>query len=120
MGWGYIRGYAAPRYAASAQKPTATKSVAELAQEVIDGKWGNGDDRKNRLTAAGYDYAAVQAKVNALLKAKTATYYTVKAGDTLSAIAKKYGTTVSDIQKLNSDLIKNVGLIYVGWKIRVK
>ena len=120
VGWGYIRGYAAPKYAASTQKPTVTKSVTELAQEVIDGKWGNGDDRKNRLAAAGYDYAAVQAKVNALLKTETATYYTVKAGDTLSAIAKKYGTTVSAIQKLNTDLIKNVDLIYTGWKIRVK
>ena len=120
VGWGYIRGYAAPKYAASTQKPTAKKAVAELAQEVIDGKWGNGDDRKNRLTAAGYDYAAVQAKVNALLKGEKETYYTVKAGDTLSAIARKYGTTVSAIQKLNPTLIKNVNLIYVGWKIRVK
>lgn len=48
---------------------TATKSVDELAQEVINGQWGNGDDRKARLTAAGYDYAAVQAKVNAMLAA---------------------------------------------------
>ncbi len=120
VGWGYIRGYAAPKYAASTQKPVAKKNVAELAQEVIDGKWGNGDDRKNRLTAAGYDYAAVQAKVNALLKGEKEIYYTVKAGDTLSAIARKYGTTVSAIQKLNPTLIKNVNLIYVGWKIRVK
>jgi LysM repeat protein len=34
---------------------------------VIAGKWGNGSDRKARLEAAGYDYAAVQAKVNAIL-----------------------------------------------------
>ena len=45
----------------------ATKSVAEVAREVIAGKWGNGEDRKKRLTAAGYDYKAVQAKVNELL-----------------------------------------------------
>ena len=44
------------------------KSVTELAKEVIAGKWGNGSDRKNRLTQAGYDYAAVQAKVNELMK----------------------------------------------------
>mgnify|MGYP002795547914 FL=1 len=44
------------------------KSVTELAKEVIAGKWGNGQDRKNRLTAAGYDYTAVQNKVNELLK----------------------------------------------------
>ena len=34
---------------------TAKKTVLELAKEVIAGKWGNGQDRKNRLTAAGYD-----------------------------------------------------------------
>lgn len=44
---------------------TASKSVDELADEVLAGKWGNGADRKNRLTAAGYDYSAVQAAVNA-------------------------------------------------------
>lgn len=46
----------------------AKKTVLELAKEVIAGKWGNGQDRKNRLTASGYDYTAVQNKVNELLK----------------------------------------------------
>lgn len=46
---------------------TPKKSIDELAKEVINGKWGNGADRKNRLTAAGYDYAAVQKRVNELL-----------------------------------------------------
>lgn len=60
---------------------TPAKTVDELAQEVLDGKWGNGTDRKERLTAAGYDYSAVQAKVNALVKNQKSTpvYYTVKA-----------------------------------------
>ena len=80
---------------------------------------GNGDERKSRLTAAGYDYTAVQAKVNELVR-PAATYYTVKAGDTLSAIAWKYGTSVSAIQRLNPTLIRNVNVIQVGWKIRVK
>lgn len=44
------------------------KSIEAIAKEVIAGKWGNGDDRKKRLQAAGYDYAAVQKKVNELLK----------------------------------------------------
>ena len=56
----------------TANAPTTTtpakKTVAELAKEVWDGKWGNGEERKNRLTAAGYDYNAVQRKVNELLK----------------------------------------------------
>lgn len=51
-------------------KPTAAKkkTVDQVAREVIQGKWGNGAERKKRLKAAGYDYAAVQARVNALLK----------------------------------------------------
>ena len=44
-----------------------TKSNAEVAKEVVAGKWGNGADRKNRLEAAGYDYNAVQKEVNKLL-----------------------------------------------------
>ena len=44
------------------------KSVDEIAREVIQGKWGNGTDRKKRLTEAGYDYSAVQKKVNQMLK----------------------------------------------------
>lgn len=43
------------------------KSVTEVAKEVIAGKWGNGETRKQKLKAAGYDYAAVQKKVNELL-----------------------------------------------------
>ena len=97
--------------------------MAELAQEVISGRWGNGTARKDALTAAGYDYSAIQAMVNELLAkdtVKTAVWYTVRSGDTLSAIARKYGTTVSAIQKLNPTLIKNINLIITGWKIRVK
>ncbi len=47
---------------------TTKKSVDEIAREVIRGKWGNGVDRKNRLTNAGYDYNAVQKRVNELMK----------------------------------------------------
>ena len=43
------------------------KSIDEIAREVILGKWGNGADRKNRLTKAGYDYDAVQNRVNELM-----------------------------------------------------
>ena len=46
--------------------PAPTKSVDEIAKEVLEGKWGNGADRQNRLTAAGYNYSQVQAKVNEL------------------------------------------------------
>ena len=52
---------------AVAASTPATKSVDEVAREVIQGKWGNGATRKAKLTAAGYNYATVQARVNALL-----------------------------------------------------
>ena len=43
------------------------KSVDEIAKEVIRGDWGNGAERKEKLMAAGYDYAIIQKKVNELL-----------------------------------------------------
>lgn len=94
------------------------KSVEELAQEVMNGKWGNGMDRVKKLTAAGYDYAAVQKRVNQIVAErdkKKAITYTVQRGDTLSAIARKYGTSVSKIAKDNG--IKNPNLIYPGQKL---
>lgn len=52
----------------SSAKKTTTKSVDELAKEVIRGDWGNGAERKEKLTAAGYDYSVVQKRVNEMLK----------------------------------------------------
>ena len=49
-------------------KPSGKKSNEEIAREVIAGKWGNGQIRKNKLTAAGYDYNIIQGIVNKLLK----------------------------------------------------
>lgn len=43
------------------------KTLDEIAREVIQGLWGCGAERKTRLTAAGYNYGAVQARVNELL-----------------------------------------------------
>lgn len=42
------------------------KTVAEIAREVLDGKWGNNPQRRQRLEQAGYDYSAVQSEVNRL------------------------------------------------------
>lgn len=43
------------------------QSITEIAREVIAGKWGNGEERKARLKAAGYDPKEVQEVVNMLL-----------------------------------------------------
>ena len=45
--------------------------------------------------------------------------YTVQKGDTLWAIARKYGCTVSEIVAANSDLIKKPNLIYKGWQLQI-
>jgi LysM repeat protein len=115
----YIRGFVVPKYSAMATSEKK-KSVAVIAQEVIAGKWGTGSTRKKRLEAAGYDYDAVQKKVNEILaakkKKKTITY-TVKKGDTLSAIAQKYGTTVKAIAAENK--ISNVNMIKDGQKLKI-
>ena len=66
----------------SASKPSAgtgsgsnssKKTVSQLADEVIAGKWGNGTARKEALEAAGYDYDAVQKEVNKQLGVSTST-----------------------------------------------
>lgn len=67
VGWIYLNN---PSYCV-AEKSVSTslnkKSVDQVAKEVIEGKWGNGADRKKRLTEAGYNYSEVQKKVNKLL-----------------------------------------------------
>lgn len=100
------------------QPQPTKKSNEEIANEVLAGKWGNGTDRKNRLTAAGYDYTAVQSTVNSMAAGQAAVYYTVQSGDTLSGIAARYGTSYQRIQALNG--IADPNKIYKGQKLRVK
>lgn len=44
------------------------KPVTEVAKEVLEGKWGNGNERRILLAKAGYDYVEVQTEVNRLAK----------------------------------------------------
>lgn len=102
----------------------AKKTNEAIVKEVIEGKWGNGVERKSRLTAAGYDYNAIQKIVNELCKKPTQTSgniveYVVKKGDTFNGIAKKYKIPVGELKELNPQ-IRNYNLIYPGQKIRLK
>ena len=94
------------------------KTDNELADEVIRGLWGTGDERIRRLTAAGYDYAAIQKIVNEKIMNPSTVYYTVVAGDSLTKIAKKYKTTVKKLKELNN--IKDPDKIKVGQNLKVK
>ena len=51
-------------YAKGNSSAPVKKSNDEIAAEVIAGKWGNGTERQNRLSQAGYDYSAIQSIVN--------------------------------------------------------
>ena len=95
--------------------PVETKSTDDLAREVIAGKYGNGEDRKNAL---GSRYDEVQARVNEILGINQVEYYIVQSGDNLTKIANRYGTTVNQLVAWNN--IANANLIYPGQKLRVK
>ncbi len=95
--------------------PVETKSTDELAREVIAGKYGNGEDRKNAL---GSRYDEVQARVNEILGTNKVEYYVVQKNDNLTKIANKYGTTVNQLVAWNN--ISNPNLIYAGQKLRVR
>lgn len=104
--------------ASSAPAPApAKKSNEQIADEVIAGQWGDGDDRRNRLASAGYDYDTVQSIVNAKLGAPAQQAYTVKSGDTLSGIAAAYGTTWQHLAELNG--LSNPNIIYPGQVLAV-
>lgn len=77
----------------SSSTTTNTKSVTELANEVIAGKWGNGDERKTKLTEAGYDYNAVQTKVNEILSGSSSNSSNKKSNETIAneVIQGKWG-----------------------------
>ena len=120
----YIRGFIVPKGWTDETTVVTHKEVTEdeakrIAQQVWDGKWGNGEERKRRLEQSGYNYAVIQAIVNAMAKGEKAPVepvkktYTVVKGDTMLKIAKANGLTLAELIIKNPQ-IKNPNLIYVG------
>lgn len=83
-------------YVEYVKKEAPKKTVAEVAAEVLDGKWGNGSDRRKKLEAAGYNYDEVQAKVNEILYGKKEEKAELKVGDKVRLAGKspQYGKTL--------------------------
>ena len=90
----------------------------ELADMVLANKFGIDEERKNKL---GNRYDSVQAIVNRKVEEKLKSrnkYYTIQAGDTLTAISEKFGTPINQLCSWNN--IVDPDVIYAGDKIRVK
>ena len=85
------------------------KSVEEIAKEVIAGKWGNGQERFNKLAEAGYNGSEVQAKVNELLGVKTYAKTNKKSNEEIAdeVIQGKWGNGID-----RKDRLTNAGYNY--------
>lgn len=67
-GYDYIKVQATVNKLVKASQMTQDKIINAVAHEVIAGKWGNGQERIDRLKAAGYDPDKIQKRVNELMK----------------------------------------------------
>ena len=102
-----------------APKPTETvvsKSVEEVANEVLQGEWGNGSARKENLEKAGYSYAEVQAKVNELVNgANSAKYFTKYTDASGSIVAALKSVGVDSSFTYRKKIAKANGIaLYIG------
>lgn len=117
VGWGYIRGYARPKYDKEPEVSTTAskKALTTIAYEVIQGAWGTGAIRKSALTKAGYNYSEVQAKVNEILSNKATKSITIIAKEVIAGkwgngkarkqALKKAGYDPEEVQKKVNELL---------------
>lgn len=77
------------------QTPQPTKTYYEVAREVVQGKWGNGDERKRRLTAAGYDYDKVQEIVKEIMNASAPKVIPLVQGTKVKLVGKLYASATA-------------------------
>lgn len=86
---------------------TVTKATFGLSRDYLPGTSGNeltADDNKNSK--------------NKSKSSKSKKYHTIRSGDTLSALSRKYGTSVKQICSING--IKPTKTLKIGSKIRVR
>lgn len=95
-----------------APTPEPKKSCDQLANEVLEGKWGDGAERKARLTAAGYDYYEVQDCVNEKLGIYKK--YTVNVNTRLN-VRKCGSTSCAVIRQLKNGDVVRVYAQKNGW-----
>ena len=88
----------------SSSSSSSKKSISTIAKEVIAGKWGNGDTRRKKLEAAGYDYDAVQKEVNKQLNGGSSSSSSKKSISTIAkeVIAGEWGNGDTRKKKLEA------------------
>ena len=88
----------------SSSSSSSKKSISTIAKEVIAGEWGNGDTRKKKLEAAGYDYDAVQKEVNKQLNGGSSSSSSKKSISTVAkeVIAGEWGNGDTRRKKLEA------------------
>ena len=88
----------------SSSSSSSKKSISTVAKEVIAGEWGNGDTRKKKLEAAGYDYDAVQKEVNKQLNGGSSSSSSKKSISTVAkeVIAGEWGNGDTRRKKLEA------------------
>ncbi len=94
----------------------SSKTTTQLAKEVLAGKWGKDEERKQRLTKAGYNYYEVQNKVNELLKTSS---YLIKfnangGSGSMETVLALEGEKIV----LPKNKFKRTGYKFVGWAIK--
>lgn len=77
-------------------------------------------DTEQESTDSGSEEKADRENPSPVMK-NTTSYmtYTVQAGDTLWAIARKYNCSITEIVVANSDRIKNPNRIHAGWQLKI-
>lgn len=89
----------------SRETPTK-KSDFDIAREVLKGEWGNGQDRKNRIESAGYNYKSVQHNVNLLVKAQQVISGKYGTGVTRKRLLERDGYSYKEVQSVVNKLLK--------------
>lgn len=89
----------------SRETPTK-KSDFDIAREVLRGEWGNGQDRKNRIESAGYNYKNVQHNVNLLVKAQQVISGKYGNGVTRKRLLERDGYNYKEVQSIVNKLVK--------------
>ena len=115
---GYIELYHVTDSSDTPDTPSYTPApvVPDTSDSSSDDDDDDDDDDDNTPAVSNSGNSTTAGQVSA---GSATLDYAIKSGDTLGAIARKYGCTVAELVAANSDLIKNPNRIHIGWKLKI-